>query len=473
MSTFQRPVKVAVSSTLPTDASQSKEMYHAIAPSFALKATVLLLLLGQNTSYTLLRRYSMASLKEKYDPQEVLLMGELFKLIFSVAMTWSDPSPSDAGPGGHLFERLSYLTIHSGKMMALAGIYGTMNVLSFVAIRRIDAAVFTVCAQLKILTTAAFSVLILKRRLTPTKWRALVQLVLGCILVTVPQISHKHTTSEEEEEEEEELPKPPVVIDPESGKTLRRSARSTRCPSHLRNSILEAPGLRLEQAQHLDTFQIDHMNKRKAKKEKNDKDQDDEDERKPRGGYRRELVAGSRQHPGNRPLFPLELQAMFKDERCRNIIEFDPVTSVIRVLDIERFEAEVMPRHFNTYTHKTFQRQMRYYDFICCDDEGRSKRLKKESDSKLCYIHRTIDIKHVDDFSTVTRAKAKPRIRPRKGKRRRLEAELASKQRPAKQPNTSSYDHISSSSRRGVLSTIISQSSAALTGLHDSSHAPL
>mmetsp|Transcript_15204 Transcript_15204/g.20110 ORF Transcript_15204/g.20110 Transcript_15204/m.20110 type:complete len:367 (+) Transcript_15204:101-1201(+) len=203
MSTFQRPVKVAVSSTLPTDASQSKEMYHAIAPSFALKATVLLLLLGQNTSYTLLRRYSMASLKEKYDPQEVLLMGELFKLIFSVAMTWSDPSPSDAGPGGHLFERLSYLTIHSGKMMALAGIYGTMNVLSFVAIRRIDAAVFTVCAQLKILTTAAFSVLILKRRLTPTKWRALVQLVLGCILVTVPQISHKHTTSEEEEEEEE------------------------------------------------------------------------------------------------------------------------------------------------------------------------------------------------------------------------------------------------------------------------------
>mmetsp|Transcript_16917 Transcript_16917/g.20761 ORF Transcript_16917/g.20761 Transcript_16917/m.20761 type:complete len:538 (-) Transcript_16917:550-2163(-) len=470
MSTFQRPVKVAVSSTLPTDASQSKEMYHAIAPSFALKATVLLLLLGQNTSYTLLRRYSMASLKEKYDPQEVLLMGELFKLIFSVAMTWSDPSPSDAGPGGHLFERLSYLTIHSGKMMALAGIYGTMNVLSFVAIRRIDAAVFTVCAQLKILTTAAFSVLILKRRLTPTKWRALVQLVLGCILVTVPQISHKHTTSEEEEEEEEELPKPPVVIDPESGKTLRRSARSTRCPSHLRNSILEAPGLRLEQAQHLDTFQIDHMNKRKAKKEKNDKDQDDEDERKPRGGYRRELVAGSRQHPGNRPLFPLELQAMFKDERCRNIIEFDPVTSVIRVLDIERFEAEVMPRHFNTYTHKTFQRQMRYYDFICCDDEGRSKRLKKESDSKLCYIHRTIDIKHVDDFSTVTRAKAKPRIRPRKGKRRRLEAELASKHRPSKQQNTSSYDHISSSSQRGVLSTIISQS-AVSTGLRDSSHA--
>eukprot|EP00633_Aureoumbra_lagunensis_P002343 CAMPEP_0197301978 /NCGR_PEP_ID=MMETSP0890-20130614/50749_1 /TAXON_ID=44058 ORGANISM="Aureoumbra lagunensis, Strain CCMP1510" /NCGR_SAMPLE_ID=MMETSP0890 /ASSEMBLY_ACC=CAM_ASM_000533 /LENGTH=631 /DNA_ID=CAMNT_0042781451 /DNA_START=486 /DNA_END=2382 /DNA_ORIENTATION=- len=376
----------------------------------------------------------------------------------------------------------------------------------------------------------------------------------------------------EEDEEEEELPKPPVVIDPESGKTLRRSARSTRCPSHLRNSILEAPGLRLEQAQHLDTFQIDHMNKRKAKKEKNDKDQDDEDERKPRGGYRRELVAGSRQHPGNRPLFPLELQAMFKDERCRNIIEFDPVeapglrleqaqhldtfqidhmnkrkakkakkakkekkekkeqkekndndqddedpteprkvyqrelvpgsrmhpgnrplfplelqamfkdercrniiefdpvTSVIRVLDIERFEAEVMPRHFNTYTHKTFQRQMSYYNFMCCDEEGRSTHKTIKRISKLCYRHRTIDLKHVDDFTKVTRVNVKPRIRPRKGKRRRLEAELASKHRPSKQQNTSSYDHISSSSQRGVLSTIISQS-AVSTGLRDSSHA--
>lgn len=68
-------------------------------------------------------------------------------------------------------------------------IYGAMNVLSYVAIRRVDAAVFTVCAQLKILTTAAFSVLLLRRKISATKWRALVQLVLGCILVTVPQMT--------------------------------------------------------------------------------------------------------------------------------------------------------------------------------------------------------------------------------------------------------------------------------------------
>lgn len=41
-------------------------------------------------------------------------------------------------------------------------------------------------AQLKILTTAAFSVLILKGSFSSTKWRALFLLVLGCVLVASP-----------------------------------------------------------------------------------------------------------------------------------------------------------------------------------------------------------------------------------------------------------------------------------------------
>jgi UDP-sugar transporter A1/2/3 len=71
-------------------------------------------------------------------------------------------------------------------MFVLAGIYGAMNILSFVALQYIGAGEFTICAQLKILTTAAFSVVILKTSLTWTKWRALASLVLGCILVASP-----------------------------------------------------------------------------------------------------------------------------------------------------------------------------------------------------------------------------------------------------------------------------------------------
>lgn len=166
-----------------------------LSTGFAVKMTVLVLLLFQNTCYTLLRRYSQANLAENYDAQEVLLVGEVFKLVFSLGMAAFDSTASDAdvAPAGvsrmlALRYRVSYLTRHSAKMFALAVVYGTMNVLSYVAIRRIDAAVFTVCAQLKILTTAAFSVSMLRKRYSATKWRALCQLVLGCVLVTVPQI---------------------------------------------------------------------------------------------------------------------------------------------------------------------------------------------------------------------------------------------------------------------------------------------
>lgn len=160
-----------------------------------IKMAVLVMLLLQNTVYTLLRRYSMANLAEKYDPQEVLLVGEVFKLVFSAFVVATSKEPSDAasdagGPWIQAYKRrMFYLTYHSGKMFALALIYGAMNILSYVAIRRVDAAVFTVCAQLKILSTATFSVTVLGRDISALKWRSLFQLVLGCVLVTVPQLS--------------------------------------------------------------------------------------------------------------------------------------------------------------------------------------------------------------------------------------------------------------------------------------------
>ena len=57
-----------------------------------------------------------------------------------------------------------------------------MNILSYVALRNISASLFTICAQLKILTTATFSCVILKRKYSMVKWRALLTLMIGvCI----------------------------------------------------------------------------------------------------------------------------------------------------------------------------------------------------------------------------------------------------------------------------------------------------
>lgn len=85
-----------------------------------------------------------------------------------------------------LKERLSYLVSTSKKMFVLALIYGTMNILSFVSLRNISAGMFTIFAQTKILTTAIFSTIILNRKYSWTKWRALIALMMGVLLFSEP-----------------------------------------------------------------------------------------------------------------------------------------------------------------------------------------------------------------------------------------------------------------------------------------------
>ena len=61
-----------------------------------------------------------------------------------------------------------------------------MNILSFVALRNISAGIFTICAQLKILTTATFSSIMLNRSYSYVKWRALLSLMVGVLLFSEP-----------------------------------------------------------------------------------------------------------------------------------------------------------------------------------------------------------------------------------------------------------------------------------------------
>jgi len=164
----------------------------------ALRTAVLVLLCLQNSVYTLLRRYSQGVLKEKYSYAAVLLVGELIKLVcsgFFAAFLWPSDSGSNAGAGAGV-RKMVFLIKNSAKMLFLAVVYAAMNMLSFVAIKRIDAGAFTIVAQMKILTTAGFSVLFLGRRLTAQKWRSLVQLVLGVVLVSYGSYQAGHPAAD-------------------------------------------------------------------------------------------------------------------------------------------------------------------------------------------------------------------------------------------------------------------------------------
>ena len=66
------------------------------------------------------------------------------------------------------------------------------NNLQFVAASNLDAATFQVSYQMKILTTAAFSVALLRKRLTPGKWFSLFCLALGVGIVQIQSGSGGH-----------------------------------------------------------------------------------------------------------------------------------------------------------------------------------------------------------------------------------------------------------------------------------------
>lgn len=89
--------------------------------------------------------YSVGVLEEKYTSSSVLMMGEVIKLVFSIAMTLLDSSASSAQGTGLV--KLWWLLQASLPMAVPAVIFWVMNLLSYVSLRRIDASTFTVCAQ--------------------------------------------------------------------------------------------------------------------------------------------------------------------------------------------------------------------------------------------------------------------------------------------------------------------------------------
>mmetsp|Transcript_17240 Transcript_17240/g.32628 ORF Transcript_17240/g.32628 Transcript_17240/m.32628 type:complete len:427 (+) Transcript_17240:514-1794(+) len=147
-----------------------------------IKLGVLCILCLQNSIFTVLRRYSQGVLKETYSKYEVLLFGEIIKMLYSAHVI------SKQMPGNRqtLESHLKMLAMTSRKMFALSLIYGLMNILSYVALRNVSAGIFTICAQLKILTTACFSTLLLQRRYSWTQWRALFMLIIGVLIFSEP-----------------------------------------------------------------------------------------------------------------------------------------------------------------------------------------------------------------------------------------------------------------------------------------------
>ncbi|KAH7914026.1 nucleotide-sugar transporter-domain-containing protein [Hygrophoropsis aurantiaca] len=170
-----------------------------------LKYVSLVTLAVQNAALSIVMHYSRVSTPPhlSYSPAAAILLGEVMKGSISfVVAVWrakdaSDPQWSSRKTFGgviHSFFPWSapfrqvcseIFSLDCWKLSIPAILYVVQNSLQFVAVGNLPVASFQVAYQMKILTTAAFSVALLRRRLTSTKWLSLFFLAIGVGIVQV------------------------------------------------------------------------------------------------------------------------------------------------------------------------------------------------------------------------------------------------------------------------------------------------
>ncbi|KIY46949.1 nucleotide-sugar transporter [Fistulina hepatica ATCC 64428] len=173
-----------------------------VAPSICglpLKYVSLITLAVQNAALSIVMHYSRVSIppSEAYSSAAAILFNELLKGVISFVMAlarhtrWEpDTTPWQIlgalpFPWTIAFWEVvgEVLSPDCWKLSIPAILYVIQNSLQFVAISNLPVATFQVTYQMKILTTAAFSVLLLRKKLTPTKWLALCFLAVGVGIV--------------------------------------------------------------------------------------------------------------------------------------------------------------------------------------------------------------------------------------------------------------------------------------------------
>jgi len=152
-------------------------------PSKRLKMAILCAVTLQNAGYALVRRYSRGYLRETYSASSALFVMEMAKLLLSAVYVCTSDAPSDV-PSGTPLSKYAHLIRHSAKMAVPAVIYLIMNLLGFLSLAHIDASTFAIVSQMKVFTTAIFAVALLGRKLHLRRWRALLSLTLGVILIS-------------------------------------------------------------------------------------------------------------------------------------------------------------------------------------------------------------------------------------------------------------------------------------------------
>ncbi|MCJ8734641.1 hypothetical protein PDJAM_G00237730 [Pangasius djambal] len=156
--------------------------------SVRLKYLSLGVLVFQTTSLVLTMRYSRTLQADgpRYLASSAVVLAELLKILTCVCLVCKEHSYSVRALSTVLRQEILHKPVETLKLAIPSGIYTLQNNLLYVALSNLDAATYQVTYQLKILTTALFSVSMLGRRLGLYQWLSLIILMTGVALVQWP-----------------------------------------------------------------------------------------------------------------------------------------------------------------------------------------------------------------------------------------------------------------------------------------------
>lgn len=159
--------------------------------SFNTKLGVLSTLVIQNCSLILMMRYSriVGDPNERYIISTAVVLSELLKLFTSLTVLYFDKFLEvDCNVLAHII-RTDFVGngVEILKLAVPAGLYVVQNNLQYLSASNLPASVFQVLSQLKIVTTAFFSVCMLSKTLSFQQWLAILFLSCGVGMVQFSQ----------------------------------------------------------------------------------------------------------------------------------------------------------------------------------------------------------------------------------------------------------------------------------------------
>mmetsp|Transcript_25201 Transcript_25201/g.28817 ORF Transcript_25201/g.28817 Transcript_25201/m.28817 type:complete len:388 (+) Transcript_25201:41-1204(+) len=167
--------------------SKIKRVRRKATPSYnpLIKYGSLGLLVAQLVGLVMLMRYSRTHTngKDLYLSSTAVFCMEVMKFIACNAVVFSHSGYSIKKYFSEIYHHLWESPIELMKVSVPSFLYVVQNNLLYLALTNLDAATYQVCYQLKILTTALFSAILLKRTFSRMKWFSLVLLTIGVAVV--------------------------------------------------------------------------------------------------------------------------------------------------------------------------------------------------------------------------------------------------------------------------------------------------